>query len=213
MVFNCGAGKDSSEPPGLQTSQSSRKSVLNIHWKYWCWSSNTLATWSEELSHWERPWCWERLKVVVEGDRGWDGWGTSPTWWTGVWVSSGSWWWTGKPGVLQPTGSQRVGNWATELTDWLSHQGSPRIVWSTCMVSCLQSCLTLCNPKGCSLPGSSVHGILQVRILEFGCHALLQGSFPTQGSNSCLPASPALQVDSLLTESPGKPKAVLLENY
>ena len=50
--------------------------VLNIHWKDWCWSwnSNTLATWCEELIHWERPWYWKRLKAGGEGDnRGWDG--------------------------------------------------------------------------------------------------------------------------------------------
>ena len=52
-------------------------------------------------------------------DRGWEGWMASPTRWICVWVSSGSWWWTGKPGVLQSTGSQRVGhNWVTEL-DWI----------------------------------------------------------------------------------------------
>ena len=64
-----------------------------------------------------RPWCWERLKVGGEGDnRGWDGWMASPTWWIWVWVSSGSWWWTGKSGMLQSMASQRVGhNWATEL--------------------------------------------------------------------------------------------------
>ena len=47
-----------------------RKSVLNIHWKDWCWScnSNTLATWCRELTHWKRPWCWERLKAGREGD-------------------------------------------------------------------------------------------------------------------------------------------------
>ena len=45
-----------------------------------------------------------------------------------------------------------------------------------------QSCLILCNPMDCNLPGSSVHGILQARILV-GCHALLQGIFPIQGSN------------------------------
>ena len=50
------------------------------------------------------------------GDRGWDGWMISPTRWTWVWASSGSWWWTGRPGVLQSTGLQRVGHdWATEL--------------------------------------------------------------------------------------------------
>ena len=61
---------------GDPTSPSWRKSVLNIHWKDWCWSwnSNTLATWCEELTHSKRPWCWERLKAGREGDdRGWDG--------------------------------------------------------------------------------------------------------------------------------------------
>ena len=54
-------------------------------------------------------------------DRGWDGWMVLPTQWIWVWVSSGSWWWTGKPGVLQSMGSQRVGHdWATELTERFS---------------------------------------------------------------------------------------------
>ena len=59
----------------------------------------------------------ERLKVGGEGDnRGCDSWMASPTWWTWVWASSGSWWWTGKLGVLQSMGSQKVGhNWVTEL--------------------------------------------------------------------------------------------------
>ena len=98
------------------------KSTLNIHWKDWCqsWSSNTLATWWEELTHWKRPWCWERLKAGEEGnDRGWDGWMASPTQWTRVWASSGSWWRIGKPGVLQSVGSQRAGQvvseWHNEL--------------------------------------------------------------------------------------------------
>ena len=66
----------------------------------------------------EKTWCQERLKVGEKGDnRGWDGWMASLTQWTWVRVNSGSWWWTGKPGVLQSTGSQIVRhNWATELT-------------------------------------------------------------------------------------------------
>ena len=52
-----------------------------------------------------------------------------------------------------------------------------------------QSCLTLCNPMDCSLPGSSLHGILQARILEWVAIFLLQGIFPTQGSNLGLPHS------------------------
>ena len=72
----------------------------------------------EEPTHWERPWFWERLKVGGEGDvREWDDWMASLTWWTRVWASSGSWWWTGKPGV-QSMGSQRVGDdWVTKLSN------------------------------------------------------------------------------------------------
>ena len=63
-----------------------RKSTLNIHWKDWCRSSNTLATWCEELTHWKRLLLKERLKAKgEEGDRGWDGWMASLTQWTWVW--------------------------------------------------------------------------------------------------------------------------------
>ena len=129
MLSNCSAREDSWKPLGLQgdqTSQSERKSIMNIHWKDWCWSwsSNTLSTWWEVLTQLKRPWCWERLKAGGEGDdRGWDDWMASLTQWTWVWVSSGSWSSTGKAGMMQSMGSQRVGhNWATELnwTDGLS---------------------------------------------------------------------------------------------
>ena len=57
----------------------------------WSWSSNTLATWCKELTHWKRPWCWERLKVGGEGDdRGWDDWMASLIRWPWVWASSRS---------------------------------------------------------------------------------------------------------------------------
>ena len=61
----------------------------------------------------------ERLRAGKEGDnRGWDCWMVSLTLWTWVWASSRSWWWTGKPDVLQSMGSQRVGHdWAAELTE------------------------------------------------------------------------------------------------
>ena len=84
---------------------------MNIHWKDWCWSwsSSTLATSCKELTHWKRPWCWERLRAGGDGDyRGWGGWIASTTQWTWVWASSGRWWRTGKPGMLQSMGSQRV---------------------------------------------------------------------------------------------------------
>ena len=76
-----------------------------------------LATRCEELTNLKSPWCWERLMVGGEGDdRGWDGWMASPTRCTWVWVNSGSWWWTGKPGVLQYMGLQRVRHdWVTGL--------------------------------------------------------------------------------------------------
>ena len=62
-------------------------------------------------NHWKRPWCWERLKAGGQGDdRGWDGWMAPWTRWTWLWASSGSWWWTGKTGVLQSMGSQRAGH-------------------------------------------------------------------------------------------------------
>ena len=77
----------------------------------------SFGPWCEEPTHWNRPWCWERLKAGGEGDdRGWDGWKASLTQWTWVWASSGSWWWTRKPGVLQSIGPQGVRHdWATEL--------------------------------------------------------------------------------------------------
>ena len=64
----------------------------------------------EELTPLKRPWCWERLRAGEGDDRGWDGWMVSLTQWTCIWVNSGSWWWTGRTGVLQSMGSQRVGH-------------------------------------------------------------------------------------------------------
>ena len=86
-------------------------------------NSNPLATWCKELTPWKWPWFWERLKAGGEwNNREWDGWIASLTQWTWVWVNSGSWWWTGRPSVLQSMGSQRVGHdWATEL-NWLGKQ-------------------------------------------------------------------------------------------
>ena len=129
MLSKYGAGEDSWEYLGLQgdeTSQSSRNSTLNIHWKDWCWSwnCNTLPTWCKELTHLKRPWCWEGLRAGREvGGRGWDGRMSSPTRWTWVWVNFGSWWWTGRPGVLQFMWSQsqtRLSDWTDLLIDWLT---------------------------------------------------------------------------------------------
>ena len=77
---------------------------------------STLAAWCQELTHLKRPWCWERLRAGREGDdTGWEGWMASPTQWTWVWVNSGSWWWTGRPGLLRSMGSQSR---TTERLNW-----------------------------------------------------------------------------------------------
>ena len=122
MLLNCGVGEDSWDSLGLQgdpTSPFWRRSALGVLWKDWCqsWNSSTLSTSCEGLTHWKRLWCWEGLGAGGEGDdRGWDGWMASPTQWTWVWVNSGSWWWTGRPGMQQFMGSQRVRHdWVTEL--------------------------------------------------------------------------------------------------
>ena len=110
----------------LRVPWTARRSVLGVHWKDWCWSwnSDTLATSCKELTHWKRPWFWEGLGSGGEGDdRGWDGWMASPTQWIWVWVNSGNWWWTGRPGMLWFMGSQRVRHdWVTELNWTFYHQ-------------------------------------------------------------------------------------------
>ena len=123
MLSNYGVGEDSWESIGQQgdpASLSLRKSVLNIHWKDWCWSwnSNTLTTCCVELTHVKR--------LILGKTEGWRrrGW-QRMRWLDGMTDSmnmslrsSGSWWWTGKPGMLQAMGSQRIKhNWATELTN------------------------------------------------------------------------------------------------
>ena len=81
--------------------------------------AETPVLWPPHVKSWliGRLWYWEGLGAGGEGDdRGWDGWMASLTRWMWVWVNSRSWWWTGRPGMLQFMGSQRVGhNWATEL--------------------------------------------------------------------------------------------------
>ena len=82
--------------------------------------AEALILWPPDVKSWlirKKPWWWERLKAGGEGDdRGWDGWMTSSTQWTWVWVNSGSCRWRGKPGMLQSMCSQKVRHdWVTEL--------------------------------------------------------------------------------------------------
>ena len=124
MLLNCGVGEDSCKSLGLQGNPTSpfwRRSALGILWKEWCWSwnSSTLATSCEELTHWKRLLCWEGLGAGGEGDDiGWDVWMASLTRWTWGWVNSESWWWTGRPGVLQFMGWQRVGHDSETELNW-----------------------------------------------------------------------------------------------
>ena len=130
---------------------------------------------SEELIPWKRPWCWERLRAGgEESDRGWDGWMASPTLWTWAGANTGRYWRTGKPGVLQFMGSKRVRH---NLRDWAT------ILYPMCLAA-----LSLYDPMDCSPPGSSVHGILQARILEWVAMPSFRG-LPSPGSE------PALQAD------------------
>ena len=72
-----------------------------------------------------RPWFWERLKAGGEGDdRGWDGWMASLTWWARVWASSGSWWWTGKPGAACSPWGRKESD-MTERLKWTE----PGVIW------------------------------------------------------------------------------------
>ena len=133
MPLNCGVGEDSWESLGLQgdpTSQSGRKSVLNIHWKDWCWSwnSNTLATWYEELTHWKRPWCWARLKAGGEGateDKmvGWYHWLDGHEFEQASGVGDGQ----GSLVCCSPWGHRVGHDWVTELNWSQIHKISPEI--------------------------------------------------------------------------------------
>ena len=119
------------------TARRSNQSIL----KSWIFIGRTdaeaeaLLLWPPDEKNWligkdsdpGKDWRWEEKGT----DRRWDGWMASPTQWTWIWVNSGSWWWTGRPGMLQLMRSQRVGHdWATELNWGIKGQ-----VWcsaSTC---------------------------------------------------------------------------------
>ena len=150
--------------------------------------------WPPDANNWliRRPWSWERLKAEGEGDdRGWDGWMASPTQWTWVWVSSGSWWWM----CCSPWGRKE-----SDITEWLNWFQSGMcsytyVLYTRHLISL--SCPPLCDPMDCSSPGSSVHGILQARILEWVAFPPSE-DLPNPGIRPVSPASPTSQTDSLL---------------
>ena len=121
MLLNCGVGEDSWEFRGLQGDPTSPFKG-DQSWVFFGRTdakAETAVLWPPhaELTHWKRLWCLERLGAGGHrDDREWDGWMASPTQWTWVWVDSGSWWWTGRPVVLQSVGSQRIGqDWVNEV--------------------------------------------------------------------------------------------------
>ena len=90
-------------------------------------------------------------------DRGWDGWMASPTWWTWVWTCSRSWWWTGKPGVLQSMGLQRVGHdWVTEL-NWNKERFFGFLFW---FVLCVLKLIILCITQNADIFDIFLHSFI-----------------------------------------------------
>ena len=140
MLLNCGVGEDFWESPGLQGNPTR-------HPKDQSWvfigrtgvEAETPILWPPDgmgLTHLKSPWCWEGLRAGGKGDdRGWDSWLASPT---RVWVNSRSCWWTGRPGMPQSMGLQRVRHdWTTELNcimwDWVGAQALT-LVLVTCLL-------------------------------------------------------------------------------
>ena len=158
-------------------------SALGFLWKEWCWSwnSNTLATSCEELTHWKRLWCWEGFGAGGEGDdRGWDGWMASLSRWTWVWVNSGRWWWTERPGMLRFMGSQRVGHdWATEL-NWTEESSS----WFIEVQPFSSLILTWWKESMNKL--SSVSSYKNTKLIKLGCqpYGLMNHNYLHNGCNS-----------------------------
>ena len=122
MVLNCSAGEDSSESCSPRTARRANQLILKEISPEYSLEGLMLKLKLQYFGHlmrrstqWKRPWCWQRMKMGGEGDnRGQDGWVASLTRWTWVWASSGSCWWTRKPGMLPFMGSPRVGH------DWLN---------------------------------------------------------------------------------------------
>ena len=140
MLLNCGVGKDAWESLGLQgdpTSPFLRRSALSgAFFGKNDAKAETPVRWPPHAKGWligkdsdaGRDWGHE--------EKGTDGWMASPIWWTWVWVNSGRWWWTGRPGVLRFMGSQRVGHdWATEL-NWTEVEAMSLNHWTTEKVPC-----------------------------------------------------------------------------
>ena len=136
----------------------------------WRWSSNTLATWCEEPTHWKGLWCWEKLRAGVEGgDRGRDGWMASLIQWIWVWANSRKKSITGKPGVLQSMGLQSL----TWLSNWAAVMSGR--AWRALFVSFLLF-ITAYELYLCCHSGNSLHfpGLILWKFLKIlSIHVLM----------------------------------------
>ena len=117
--------------------------------------AETPILWPPDVKNWliwkdsdaGKDWRWEKKGM----DRGWDGWMASPTQWTWVWVNFGSWWYTGRPGMLQSLGSQRVRHdWTTEL-NWQPQTNSFNHVRLLLLQPCKVFFLSCIFPKPADL--------------------------------------------------------------
>ena len=142
--------------------------------------------------------------LIVFYNRGWDGWMASLTWWTWVWVNSGSWWWTGRPGMLRFMGSRRVGHdWVTEL-NWTESLPKPMIsanVMTSIEVKLL-SCVWLFVTRWTLTYQSPLSMGFSRQEYWSGLLFPSPGYLPNPGIK---PWSPALQADALPSEPWGKP--------
>ena len=134
-----------------------------------------------------------KIEEGRRGDRGWDGWKASPTQWTWVWVNSRSWWWTGRPGMLQSMGSQRVRHdWATELN------------WKKCLLktkksmlhkmteTCIECEKVWRQERWFVISGIQLEGCIgfQLAAMQEGGEELDRHSRPTKGSEKTLRGDP-----------------------
>ena len=126
MLLNCSVGEDSWESLDCKEIQP----VLSKEDQPWVFfgrndaKAKTAVVWPPHAKSWliGKDSCWEGLGTGGEGDdRGWDGWMASQTQWTWVWVNSGSWWWTGRPGVLRFMRSHRVRDDRVTELNWGFH--------------------------------------------------------------------------------------------
>ena len=166
-----------------------QKSVLNIHWKDWCWSwnSNTLATWYEELTYWKDPdagkdWRQEKKGTTEDEMVGWhhqlDGHESGDSGGREAWHAAVHGVTKSQTrlsdGTEQPIHSVYVARKYRKIHEL------QRCIWPvivTLLLLLLNPVRLFCDPINCSPPGSSVHEISQARIMEWVANFHLQGIF------------------------------------